>query len=131
MAQTVDLPLPSLPEKDICIIISLDYKSVISGYASIENGVVVEIDGNNDVAIPSYEVLRGAFNFDESNLKNVILGENSFEADIVSPMRFYGTYIAIDDLKVKVEYTQSSLKQLIIFYNTANAAVKTVYSFTE
>ena len=106
-----------------------NYKTTVTGYALIENGQVVELDGDKDVTLPSYDELKGKFNFDESNFKNAVVGNNSFEADVVSPSQFYGANVDMSNLKVKVEYTESSLTKITISYNTTNASVQTVYVF--
>ena len=105
------------------------YKTTVTGYALIENGQVIELDGNKDVALPSYDELKGNFNFDESNFKNAVVGTNSLEGDVVSPSQFYGADVDMSNLKVKVEYTETSLTKLTISYSTTNASVQTVYVF--
>ena len=106
-----------------------NYKTTVTGYALIENGQVIELDGNKDVDLPSYDELKGNFNFDESNFKNVVVGTNSLEADVVSPSQFYGADVDMSNLKVKVEYTETSLTKITISYSTTNASVQTVYVF--
>ena len=93
--------------------LSPDFKKVTSGYAQINNGQIVEVDGNKDVTLPSYNELKGNFNFDESNFANVVLADGSFEADVVSPSQFYGADVDISNVKVKVEYTNTSLVKIV------------------
>ena len=109
--------------------LSSNYKTTVTGYALIENGQVIELDGNKDVDLPSYDELKGNFNFDESNFKNAVVGTNSLEADVVSPSQFYGADVDMSNLKVKVEYTETSLTKITISYSTTNATVRTVYVF--
>lgn len=106
-----------------------NYKTTVTGYALIENGQVIELDGNKDVDLPSYDELKGSFNFDESNFKNAVVGTNSLEADVVSPSQFYGADVDMSNLKVKVEYTDTLLTKITISYSTTNASVQTVYVF--
>ena len=106
-----------------------NYKTTVTGYALIENGQVIELDGNKDVDLPSYDELKGNFNFDESNFKNAVVGTNSLEADVVSPSQFYGADVDMSNLKVKVEYTKTALTKITISYNTTNASVQTIYVF--
>ena len=106
-----------------------NYKTTVTGYALIENGQVVELDGDKDVTLPSYYELKGNFNFDKSNFKNAVVGNNSFEAEVISPSQFYGANVDMSKLKVKVEYTETSLTKITISYNTTNASVQTVYVF--
>ena len=107
-----------------------NYKMAVTGYALIKNGQVIELDGNNDVTLPSYDELKGKFHFEESNFKNIVVGLNAFEAEVVSPSKFYGTDVVVNDLKVKVEYTQNALTNILISYTTANSTVQTMYTFT-
>ena len=106
-----------------------NYKTTATGYALIENGQVVEHDGSKDVTLPSYDELNGNFNFDESNFKNAVIGNYSFEADVVSPSQYYGAEVNMRDHKVEVEYTETSLTKITISYSTTNATVQTVYAF--
>ena len=106
-----------------------NYKTTVTGCALIENGQEIELDGNKDVDLPSYDELKGNFNFDESNFKNAVVGTNSLEADVVSPSQFYGADVDMSNLKVKVEYTDTSLTKITISYSTTNASVQTVYVF--
>ena len=104
-------------------------KTTVEGYALIENGQVVELDGDGNIDIPSYSELRGSFNFNESNFTNVISADGYFEADVISPSSFFGTYVDMSNLKIEVEYTETSLTKATISYNTTNATVQTVYEF--
>ena len=106
-----------------------NYKNTVTGYALIENGKIVELDGNKDITLPSYDELKGNFNFVESNFKNAVVGENSFEADVVIPSQFYGADVDMTNLKLKVEYTKTSLTKVSISYSTTKATVQTVYVF--
>ena len=57
-----------LPSDGIIENTSPDYKATLSGSATVENGKITKIDGEA-VSIPSYDELKGAFNFKESNFK--------------------------------------------------------------
>ena len=118
-----------LPSDGNMIDLMSNYKTTVTGYALIENGQVINLDGNKDISIPSYNQLKGNFNFDEGNFLNAVVGENLFEADVVIPSQFYGAYVDMSNLKVKVEYNETSLTQITISYNTINARVQTVYVF--
>ena len=121
--------LNMLPSNGNITDLPANYKTTVTGYALIENGQVVELDGSKDVTIPSYDELHGNFNFDESNFKNAVVATNSFEADVVSPSHFYGVDMDMSNLKVKVEYTETLLTKITISYSTTNATVQTVYAF--
>ncbi|MBO5938596.1 MAG: hypothetical protein J6Q82_03755 [Clostridia bacterium] len=106
-----------------------NYKTTVTGYALIENGQIVELSGDKDVTLPSYDELKGDFNFDETNFKNAVVGTNSFEADVISASKFYGADVDLSNLKVRVEYTETSFTQITISYSTTNATVQTIYAF--
>ena len=105
-----------------------DYKTTVTGSAKIENGKVVSLDGA-DVTLPSYDELKGSFRFAEENFKNVVEGEKTFSADVVSPSAFYGATVNVIDLKVSVAYSESALTEIVISYRTVGAKVETVYTF--
>ena len=109
--------------------INKDKRMKVLIYALIENGQVVELDGDKDVNFPSYDELKGNVHFVESNFKNAVVATNSFEADVVFPSQFYGVNVDMSNLKVKVEYTKTSLTKITTSYSTTNATVQTVYVF--
>ena len=104
-------------------------KTTVTGYALIENGQVVELDGDSDIDLPSYNELRGSFNFSEGNFTNVVSEGGYFEADVISPSSFFGTYVDMRELKVEIEYTQSALMEITLSYKTSSSTVQTVYEF--
>lgn len=108
-----------------------NYKRKIEGQARIENGKIVEFDGSNDVTLPSYDELNGNFNFDEDNFKNAVISDNFFKADVVSPSRFYGANVNMNNLKVTVKHNGKEISQISISYTTSNATVQTIYLFTK
>ena len=108
--------------------VSPDYKVILSGSATVENGKITKIDGEA-VSIPSYDELKGAFNFAESNFKNVQIENGKITADVVSSSEFLGIDRTINSMKITVEYTDSALQKITITYNTINSAVTTVYEF--
>ena len=121
--------LNSLPSNGNINDLSSSYKNTITGYALIKDGKVVEMDGSVDITLPSYSELKGSFNFNANNFKNVVIETNSFEADVITPAQFYGADVDMSNLKVKVEYTETSLTKITISYSTTNASVQTVYVF--
>lgn len=130
VAYTVE-KLNLLPSDGSVTDLPSNYKTKVTGYALIQNGQIVEFDGGNDVTIPSYNELKGNFNFDEDNFKNVIVKNDSFKADVVSPAHFYGANVNISNLKVEVEHDGTQIRQITIFYILSNAIVETQYKFTK
>ena len=108
--------------------VSPDYKVTLSGSATVENGKITKID-DEAISIPSYDELKGAFNFTESNFKNIQIENGKITADVVSSSEFFGTNKTINNMKITVEYTDSALQKITITYNTINSAVTTVYEF--
>lgn len=119
--------LNKLPSNGDVTGISPGYKSTITGSASVDNGEII-LDGVN-VTLPTYEELKGNFNFDESNLKNVIIENNTLKADVVSSSAFYGSEVHVENMKITVAYTQTALSKIIITYQTAYSSVTNTYEF--
>ena len=110
--------------------ISPEYKTRLSGTATIKNGKVDKIDGDT-VDIPSYDELKGAFNFKESNFKNVKIENGKLTADVISVSDFMGTSKNLSNMQIVVTYNDTVLQKLEITYNTTNSTVTTVYEFTK
>ena len=121
--------LNTLPEDGKLDGVSPNYKKTQTGTAKIIAGKVMQFDGQG-VVLPAYEELKGSFHFDESNLKNVEMQENTLSADVISPSSFYGAEVDIQNVKICVEYTQTAFRQISITYQTASASVTTIYEFT-
>lgn len=105
-----------------------EYKTTHAGYARIVDGKVIELDGEG-VTLPSYNELKGNFNFAESNFKNVTTQSNFLSADVVSASNFYGSRVSVQNMKVTIEYTEVALSKIVITYRTANSMVTTIYEF--
>lgn len=105
-----------------------NFKTTLSGNAKVVNGKLVSVDGDN-VSLPSYNELNGNFNFNEENLKNVVVGNGSLKADVISPSKFYGTSIDANEMSIDVTFSTDSLIRVTVTYKTENASVKTVYDF--
>ena len=108
--------------------VSSDYKVTLSGTAVIENGKVIKLDGEA-VSIPSYDELKGAFKFRESNFKNVQTENGKLKAEVISSSEFLGIDRTISNMKITVEYSDLALQKITITYNTVNSAVTTTYEF--
>ena len=121
--------LNTLPTNGDLTGISPEYKSTYEGTAKIVGGKITELDGD-DVSLPSYDELKGNFNFDESNLTNVVVQGNKLTADAISPASFLGSMVDAQDVKIEVEYTASSLSKVTITYQTAKSTVLIRYEFT-
>lgn len=109
---------------------SLDYKTILSGTATVENGTVTKLDGDS-VSIPSYDELKGAFHFKESNFKNIQTENGKLTAEVVSASDFLGTGTGINNMKIVVDYSNSALQKITLTYQTANSTVTTVYEFVK
>ena len=119
--------LNKLPSNGDITGVSPEYKSTITGSASVDNGEII-LDGVN-VTLPTYEELKGSFNFDESNLKSVIIENNTLKADVASSSAFYGNEVHVENMKITVAYTQTALSKIIITYQTPYSSVTTTYEF--
>ena len=108
--------------------VSPDFKSVYTGSAKIVGGEVTELDGS-PVTVPSYDELKGNFNFDADNFEGVSESENMFSASVKSPSDFYGAEVEAVNMKVKVQFTESALTKITITYHLNGAKVTTTYEF--
>jgi hypothetical protein len=108
--------------------VSPDYKTTIQGSATIENGNVTSFDGEA-VNLPEYDELKGAFDFKESYFKNIQTESGKFTADVVNASAFIGTDKSISDMKIIVEYNDTTFQKVTITYTTSNSSVTTVYGF--
>ncbi len=108
--------------------ISPNYKTTIQGSAIIENGKVTKLD-DKAVNLPEYDELKGAFDFKESSFKNIQVDNGKFAADVINASAFIGTDKTISDMKIVVEYSDTSFQKVTITYKTSNSTVTTVYLF--
>lgn len=117
-----------LPEDGSFSDVPFDYKTEFSGTAEIKNGQVVKLD-DTPVTLPSYDTLKGSFNFDEANFTDVITSDGQFDAKVVSPSSFMGATTDATDMSVTIEYSESAFVKITLSYRTAHSKVTTVYSF--
>lgn len=115
------------PDGDITEILP-EYKTTISGSAIVDNDEIIILDGAN-VTLPAYDELKGDFNFNEENLKNIIIENNTLIADVLSPSVFYGAEVNVQNMKITVEYTETAISKIIITYQTTYSSVTTTYEF--
>lgn len=107
---------------------STECKTTHTGSAKIVEGKITEMN-NKGITLPSYDELKGNFNFDESNLKNVVTLGNSLSADVILPSNFYGSEVNVQNMKINVEYTETALSKITITYQTTHSTVTTTYEF--
>lgn len=107
---------------------SPDAKTLTEGVAIIENGEIVELNGE-DVTLPEGSELTGKFNFDADNLQNIVAENGVLTADVISPSQFYGAEVDMKDVKVAVKYSDSAVEEITVSYSTEKAAVRATYEF--
>ena len=120
--------LNTLPSDGNLAGVSPECKTTYTGSAKIVDGKVTEFDGDA-VTLPSYDELRGAFNFDEVNLTNVVIQNNSLNADVTSPSSFLGSSVDAKNMEIEVEYTTEALSKVTITYQTNKSTVLVEYEF--
>ena len=121
--------LNTLPSDGNIATADKSYKTTLSGSAVIVDGKVESLDGD-PVDIPLYAVLLGSFNFSERYFANVEESDGRFSADVVSPSDFFDTQKAVENMHITVEYNSSSLKSIVITYNTETSDVTIAYQFS-
>ena len=120
--------LNKLPIDGNFVGMSPDYKVTLTGTATIENGKVTKLDGA-DVTLPSYDELKGNFNFSEDNLTSITTQPGKLTASAKSPSKLLGTDKSLTDMKITVEYSATALKKITLTYKTSDSTVTTVYEF--
>ena len=118
--EVVALDAETLPE---------EYKSKICGVAKIENGKVTEIDGE-EVSLPSYDSLKGNFNFSKGSFKNVEDKNGKFTANVIDPSNLLGTQTeSVSNMKITVCYNNNAIESILLIYDTGKSHVTTEYIF--
>lgn len=107
-----------------------EWKTTVTGTATVENGTVKTLDGEA-VELPSYEELKGTFTFKQEYFQNIETKSGSFSADVSSVAEFLGTEASISNVKIEVEYATQALKRITLTYQTEHSTVTTVYEFTK
>lgn len=106
-----------------------EYKTTLSGNATIENGTVTKIDGDA-IDLPSYDQLTGNFSIKKENLAEIEEGEGSLKAKVLSPEAFLGAKVDAKDMTVSITYTDTAVTSLTLTYSTSTSTVTTVYTFS-
>ena len=104
------------------------YKKTLTGVATVKNGVIVSINGD-DVELPEYTELKGLFTFDEKCFCEVKDEGGVFTADIVNPDSFFTRDVDVTDARISVVYTDDALVSITLSYTTSAATVVAVYTF--
>lgn len=117
-----------LPSLDGTGEIPPDAKTLTEGVAVIENGEIVEINGEG-VTLPEGSALTGKFNFDAENLQNIVAENGILTADVISPSQFYGVEVDMKDVKVAVKYSDAAIDEITVSYSTEKATVQATYEF--
>ena len=105
-----------------------DYKTTVSGSATISNGQVIK-NNEDSVTLPSYAELNGKFDFKESNFTNVNNKQGSFSANVNNLSNLIGQNVVAFNANITVEYNDSAITTLVLTYQTSASKVTTVYSF--
>ena len=105
-----------------------DHKSVRSGTATVKDGTVTHLDGD-EVTLPEYTELRGAFTFDGRNMRDVNLSDTELRASIISASVFLGGNVNATDMRLIAEYGSADVLRITLEYTTDGVSVVTVYEF--
>jgi hypothetical protein len=106
-----------------------DYKTVISGTATVKDGTVTHIDGEA-VTVPETVQTCGEFKLDADDLKNATLENGVLDADIASLSDIFGIQADASDAHVTAEYGSDSLLRITVSYTKDGTSVTVVYEFT-
>ena len=102
------------------------YKYVLSGEASIENGVVT---GGEEVGITE-SFANPKFNFNKANFENAAFDSVSFAADVKNSTAFWGLAVSCTDMKVYAVWINDAFSSIKIDYTQNNAEVVYRYVFS-
>ena len=106
-----------------------EYKSTLNGTAKVKDGQVVSIDGDA-VSLPSYDALKGSFDFKRSYFEGERDKTGEFTATVKSPSELLGVQIDdVSDMKIAVYYDDDAIERIVLTYKTAQSSVTTEYVF--
>jgi hypothetical protein len=84
-----------------------------------------------EMGVDIYQDCLDCLDFKESNFRNVVTGEGTFSADVISASALLGTDRALNDMKIYIEYTETMFQKMTITYTTPNSIVTLVYVFDD
>ncbi len=103
-------------------------KSVYSGTARIQNGVLVQVNGA-EVSFPLPLVNVMGIRFTADNLSESRFENNTLTAKIKSPSAFFNAEIDATDMSVTLTLSETVVQQMTVNYRTADdTEVTLVYS---
>lgn len=106
-----------------------EYKTTLSGTATVENGRITRLDGDA-VDLPAYDYLTGIFSIQKENLTEVVEEKGCLKAKVISPEAFLGTKVEAEEMTVSIAYTDTAITRLTVTYSTSTSTVTTVYTFS-
>ena len=106
-----------------------EYKTTLSGTATVENGRITRLDGDA-VDLPAYDYLTGIFSIQKENLTGVVDEKGCLKAKVISPEAFLGTKVEAEEMTVSIAYTDTAITRLTVTYSTSTSTVTTVYTFS-
>jgi hypothetical protein len=106
-----------------------EYKTTLSGTATVENGRITRLDGDA-VDLPAYDYLTGVFSIQKENLTEVVEEKGCLKAKVISPEAFLGTKVEAEEMTVSIAYTDTAITRLTVTYSTSTSTVTTVYTFS-
>lgn len=106
-------------------------KTVRNGKFTI-TGNTVEAVGTDTKTVELFDMVSNKIEFKDEYLSNIMMGENSFTADVVSASKLFGhENFKADNMKVSAEF-DDALKTLVFEYVDANRAnIKIEYTYTK
>lgn len=93
-----------------------------------ENGDILD-DDNNAVVLPEGDTVKGNIRFDEGFFRNGKRSPSGFEGDVISVSSFLGVKMSVDSMKVRVDYTDSAITSIVLYYVKDGANVTVTYEF--
>lgn len=120
--------LNPIEEIDGNFIIPNEYKSVKKGSVIVQDGKIVEANGEK-INVDITEIDGINLRFVESYFDDISDKDNYFTAKVNNIDEFFGKHIDCSDMTVEIEYTESRFKKVKISYLVNDASIEMEYSF--
>ena len=120
--------LNSLPSNGDIGAAMQDYKSVVSGTATVQNGKLVDSNGN-EVDLPELDEVGVSFSFNSDNVVITTDVAGTLSGTVKSLKDFFSNDTSATDAAFTVNYTSESVTNITLTYKLENSQVQTVYSF--
>ena len=93
-------------------------KNTVTGSMLVENGRVVELDGEAP-SLPLELVTLSSLRFEEACFTNAVLTETTFEADVADPKTFLGLSEGVENMHLSLSFDEEHVRTMTLRYDSA------------